>query len=37
MIVISLDVSKDHVFKKNINNLNWSGEDTNVFCLLYIS
>ena len=36
MIVMSLDVSKDHVLKKIMNNLNWSSEDTNVFCL-YIS
>ena len=32
MIVMSLDVSKDHVLKKITNNLNWSSEDTNVFC-----
>jgi len=37
MIVMSLDVSKDHVFKKTMNNLNWLCDDTNVFCLLYIS
>jgi len=37
MIVMSLDVSKDHVLKKIMNNLNWSSEDTNVFCLLFIS
>jgi len=37
MIVMSLDVSKDHVLRKIMTNLNWSGEDTNVFCLLYIS
>jgi len=37
MIVMSLDVSKDHVLKKIMSNLNWSGMDTNVFCLLYIS
>jgi len=36
MIVMSLDVSKDHVLKKIMNNLNWLGKDTNVFCLLYI-
>jgi len=37
MIVMSLDVSKDLVLRKILNNLNWSGEDTNVFFLLYIS
>jgi len=37
MIVMSLDVSKDHAFKKVMNNLNLSNKDTNVFCLLYIS
>ena len=37
MIVMSLYVSKDHVFDKIMNNLNWSSEDTNVFCLLFIS
>jgi len=37
MIVMSVDVSKDHVLRKIMNNLNWSGEDTNVFFLLYIS
>jgi len=30
MIVMTLDVSKDHVLKKIMNNLNWSSEDTNV-------
>ncbi|KEH29370.1 hypothetical protein MTR_4g035940 [Medicago truncatula] len=25
MIVMSLDMSKDHVLKKIMNNLNWSG------------
>jgi hypothetical protein len=33
---MSLDVSKDHVLKKIMNNLNWSSEVTNVFCLLFI-
>ena len=37
MIMMSLDVSKDHALKKIMNNLNWSSEDTNVFCLLNIS
>ena len=37
MIEMSLDVSKNHVLKKILNNLNWSSEDNNVFCLLYIS
>jgi len=36
MIVMSSDVSKDHVLKKIMNNLNWSSEDTNVFYLLYL-
>jgi len=36
MIVMSIDVSKNHVLKKIMNSLNWSNEDTNVFCLLYI-
>jgi len=36
MIVMSLDMSKDHALKKIMNNLNWSSEDTNVFFLLYI-
>ena len=31
------DVSKDHVLKKIMNNLNCSSGDTNVFCLLYTS
>jgi len=33
---MSLDVSNDHALKKIMNNLNWSSEETNVFCLLYI-
>jgi len=33
---MSLDVNKDHALKKVMNNLHWSSEDTNVFCLLYI-
>ena len=37
MIVMSLDVNKDHALKKVMNNLHWSSEDTNVFCLLYTS
>ena len=37
MIMMSLDVSKDHVLRKIMNNLNWSGKDTNAFCLLYIA
>jgi len=37
MIVMSLDVSKKHILKKIVNNLNWSSEDANVFCLIYIS
>ena len=37
MIEMSLDVSKNHVLKKIMNNLNWSSEDTNIFYLLYIS
>ena len=36
MIVMSLDVSKDHVLKKIMNNLNWSSEDTNVYFAYYI-
>jgi hypothetical protein len=36
LIVMSFDVSKDHVLKKIMNNLNWSSEDTNVFCLFFI-
>jgi len=34
---MSLDVSKNHALKKIMNNLNWSCDDKNVFCLLYIS
>jgi len=34
---ILIDLSKDHALKKIMDNLNWSREDTNVFCLLYIS
>jgi len=37
MIVMSFDVNNYHVLRKIMNNLNWLGEDTNVFCLLYIS
>ena len=37
MVVMSLDVSKNHVLKKIMNNLNWLSEDTNEFFLLYIS
>jgi hypothetical protein len=33
---MSLDLSKDHALKKIMDNLNWSGEDTNIFYLLYI-
>ena len=34
---MSFDVTKDHVLNKIMDNLNWLGEDTNVFCLLYIA
>jgi len=36
MIVMSFDVNNYHVLGKIMNNLKLSGEDTNVFCLLYI-
>jgi len=36
MIVMPLDVSKNHALEKIMNNLNWSSEDTNAFFLLYI-
>jgi len=35
MIEMSLDVSKNHVLKKIMNNLNWSSEDTNVFYFMH--
>jgi len=37
IIVLSLDLSKDHDLKKIMNNLNLLCDHTNVFCLLYIS
>jgi len=36
MIVMLFDANKDYVLKKIMDSLNWLGEDTNVFCLLYI-